>query len=409
MTDQAVLLAAGLSAGLLVLLLLGLAVYRLLKQQQQKCQSQYEELPSTRPSAPGPSAPVIPVSQNSWATPREIPFQLPPRCPTQPEWSRTEGEERKMEAQKDLLAPRGSLSVSGWYPVGTVLAGLYSDPPLNEVMAPPPGMAPRLCFSVEYRHSSEQLVVSLLRLSNLPPRFHGNVTLAELRLLPDDRRSRQAKARGTGPDPEFNNLFIFQVSAVRVPRSTLSVCVLSTEQDGRRRAVGRILFPLEGELGQAGRVLWRDLETEGDTQCSDLGDVQISLCYSPALQRLSVVVLRARGLQLLPDAGVCVQVSLQIHSQVVKSKRSCVVKGESEPSFSHRTTFKLRPQHLEEACLRVELQQPSSVHSEPPPILGMLVLGPFMYARGPQLQHWMDMVSSPQDAIKRWHGLGRAS
>lgn len=169
------------------------------------------------------------------------------------------------------------------------MAGLYSDPPLNEVVAPPPGMATRLCFSVEYRHSTEQLTVSLLRLSNLPPRFHGNVILVELRLLPDDRRSRQAKARGTGPDPEFNNLFIFQVSlqtcrkalkkmcffkvffpsqvsVARVPRSTLSVCVLSTEQDGKRRAVGRVLFPLEGELGQAGRVLWRDLETEEDTQ-----------------------------------------------------------------------------------------------------------------------------------------------
>lgn len=100
---------------------------------------------------------------------------------------------------------------SGWYPVGTVLAGLYSGPPLSEVVAPPPGMATRLCFSVEYRHSSEQLLVSLLRLGNLPPRFHGNVTLVELRLLPDDRRPRQAKARSTGPDPEFNDCFIFQV------------------------------------------------------------------------------------------------------------------------------------------------------------------------------------------------------
>lgn len=99
---------------------------------------------------------------------------------------------------------------SGWYPVGAVLTGLYSDPPLNEVVAPPPGMATRLCFSVEYRHSSEQLMVSLLRLGNLPPRFHGNVTLVEMRLLPDDRRPRQAKARGTGPDPEFNDCFIFQ-------------------------------------------------------------------------------------------------------------------------------------------------------------------------------------------------------
>lgn len=57
-----------------------------------------------------------------------------------------------------------------------------------------------------------------------------------------------------------------QVSALRVLRSTLSVCVLSVEQDGKRHVVGRVLFPLEGEFGQAGRVLWRDLETEEDPQ-----------------------------------------------------------------------------------------------------------------------------------------------
>lgn len=61
-------------------------------------------------------------------------------------------------------------------------------------------------------------------------------------------------------------MFPPQVSVVCVPHSTLSVCVLSVEQDGKRRAVGRVLFPLEGELGHAGRVLWRDLETEDDTQ-----------------------------------------------------------------------------------------------------------------------------------------------
>lgn len=93
------------------------------------------------------------------------------------------------------------------------MAGLYTVAPLNEVVAPPPGMATRLCFSVEYRHRSEQLMVSLLRLANLPPHFHGNVTLVELRLLPDDRRPRQAKARGTGPDPEFCDCLIFQARA----------------------------------------------------------------------------------------------------------------------------------------------------------------------------------------------------
>ncbi|XP_076616554.1 synaptotagmin-15 [Chaetodon auriga] len=414
MEDQVLPLAVGLSVGLLLLLLCLVVYYLWRRRRRRRRKSQYEELLTTVPSVPACSAPVILVSQGSWATPREIPFTLPPRFITQNQCDLKneedkEVEEIKMEARRDILAHRGSLSVSRWYPVGTVLAGLYSVPPLNEVVAPPPGMATRLCFSVEYRHSREQLMVSLLRLGNLPPRFHGNVTLVELRLLPDDRRPRQAKARGTGPDPEFNDCFVFQVSGVCVSQSTLSVCVLSVEQDGKRHAVGRVLFPLEGELGQAGRVLWRDLETEDDTQCSELGDLQVSLSYSPTLQRLSVAVLRARGLQLLTDAGVCVQVSLQIHTQVVKIKRSCVVKGENNPYFSHRMTFKLRSQHLDEACLRFELLQPSDVRSEPPALLGVLVLGPFMYARGPQLQHWMDMVNTPQEPVKLWHGLGRAT
>lgn len=121
-------------------------------------------------------------------------------------------------------------------------------------------------------------------------------------------------------------------------------------------------------------------------QRPEQGEVHVSLCYSPSLQRLHVVVLKARGLQPLTDAGmkpstlplrpcswntqrvcvcwagVCVQVSLQIHAQVVKIKRSGVVKGEADPSFSHRMTFKLHSRHLDEACLRLELQS-RSIHS----------------------------------------------
>lgn len=166
----------------------------------------------------------------------EIPFTVPPRFTTQNQCEQKEAQEMKMEVRRDVMAHRGSLSVSsrslyptcisqtldprtlipsprptGWFPVGTLRAGLYSDLALGQVVAPPPGMATRLCFSVEYRPSSEQLTVSLLRLANLPPCFHGNVTLVEVWLLPDDRRPRRAKARGTGPDPEFSDCFIFQV------------------------------------------------------------------------------------------------------------------------------------------------------------------------------------------------------
>lgn len=61
-------MAVGLSVGLLLLLLLGLMVYCLWKKKKKKGPSQYEELPPIAPSVPACSAPVILVSQSSWAT-----------------------------------------------------------------------------------------------------------------------------------------------------------------------------------------------------------------------------------------------------------------------------------------------------------------------------------------------------
>ncbi|XP_049615019.1 synaptotagmin-15 [Syngnathus scovelli] len=400
------MVSVGLIAGLLVLLLfilllLGLVMFYLWRWKRRRDRRQYLELVAAVPHVPSCTPLVIPVSQDSCAKPGDIPFMLPPRFPI-PRKDTEKSEDKAEVTKMDLLAHRGSLCVQSWYPVGTVLAGLYS----GKVVAPPPGMATRLCFSVEYRYGGEQLAVSLFRLGNLPPRFHSNITLVQLRLLPDDRRPRQAKSRGTGPDPEFNDYFLFQVTAARVSQSTLSVSVLSVSHDGKRHAVGQVLFPLQGELGQAGRVLWRDLDTENHHHCSELGEVLVSLSYNPTLQRLSVEVPKARGMQPLMDAGVCVRASLQIHTQVVKIKSSGVVKGDSEPEFELRTSFKLRAEHVDEACLRLEVRRETDyVPSEPSIPLGVVVLGPFMYARGPQLQHWMDMVNTPLKPVKVWHGL----
>ncbi|XP_054609455.1 synaptotagmin-15 isoform X3 [Dunckerocampus dactyliophorus] len=396
-----VLVAVCLTAGLLVLLLLGFVMFYLWRRARDR--RQYQDLVAAVPPIPVCTAPVLLVSQGSWVKPAEIPFTLPPlfTTPNQINLETEEGEEKVEVMKMDVLTHRGSLSVQSWYPVGTVLAGLYSNPALSKVVAPPPGIATRLCFSVEYRYSSEQLAVSLLRLGNLPPRFHGNVTLVQLRLLPEDRRPRQAKARCTGPDPEFNECFLFQVSGGRVTRSTLSVCVLSVSHDSKRHAVGRVLFPLQGELGQAGRVLWRDLETEDHNHCSEWGDMLVSLCYSPSLQRLSVEVVRARGLQLLTDSG---GKSSGCHVNPDNLDHLCVLQV-----CVCRMTFKLRAEHMDEACLQFVVQQPHDIHSEPSIPLGLLVLGPFMYARGPQLQHWMDMVNTAQEPVKVWHGLGRAT
>uniref|UniRef100_A0A4W4EI29 C2 domain-containing protein n=1 Tax=Electrophorus electricus TaxID=8005 RepID=A0A4W4EI29_ELEEL len=411
-------LAGCLVAALLFLMLIGLTVYLLWKRRQD--QRQHHQLISTNPTIPSCS-PVFQMPQSSSYGSAEVPFFLPPRFKNSSHAGATEGREENEEQRENYqhYTQRGSLTVGSWFPLGSLRPDLYRLPSEPSEWAQPSGCTVRLCFAVQYQQEQEQLVVSLLQAANLPAHCQGNATLVKLQLLPsDDRRHCQAKAQSKGCQPQFNDSFVFQVSSNSIEQCTLSLSMYSVDRLRKHHMVGRILFPLRHyELKEAsGKVLWRDLESESELLLSKHGDIQVSLNYNQSLQRLTVVVLRARGLQYLSNAGVCVQVSLQIHTQVVKTKWTSVAKG-SEPTFNEKMTFRLLPLHLDAACLSLELQQSvpqesdrcqPSTSTHATLSLGVVVIGPFMYARGKALEHWNEMVSKSQELVKQWHGLGLA-
>lgn len=76
------------------------------------------------------------------------------------------------------------------------------------------------------------------------------------------------------------------------------------------------------------------------SQCSELGDVQVSLCYSPTLQRLSVVVVKARGLQPLTAAGRGPRQEKSVSSVSFSSFRRKSVRT-SEDEFQNLWDFSL--------------------------------------------------------------------
>ncbi|TSK14796.1 Synaptotagmin-15 [Bagarius yarrelli] len=325
-------------------------------------------------------------------------------------------EEDQWEQHPHLHSQRGSLTIGSWFPLGSLRPDLYQLPEEPSEWAQPSGSTVRLCFAAQYHQEQEQLVVSLLRAANLPAQCQNNATLIKLQLMPsEDRHHRQAKARCKGCHPQFNDTFVFQVSNYSVDQFTLHMSLYTVDRLKKHNLVGYVLFPLRhSELQKAvGKVLWRDLEIESDLPLSKHGNIQVSLNYSQTLQRLTVVVLRARGLQCPCNADVSVQVSLQIHTQLVKTKWTAVTKG-INPTFNEKLTFRLLPRQLDAACLSLEVQQ---VDSEAPTVvpssrirtpisLGLLVIGPFMYARGRELEHWNEMINKSQELVKQWHGLG---
>ncbi|KAI7797067.1 synaptotagmin-15 [Triplophysa rosa] len=403
-----VALACGLSAAFLLLLLAGLSVYLLWRKRQ--AQILYRGLIPTTPTIPRCTTPVLQTSQNGSYGSGDVPFIVPPRFKRASQIKeKREGREdaEEWEHHPDLHTQRGSLTVGSWFPLGRLRPDLYQLPEEPGEWALPNGSAVRLWFALRYQDEREQLVVSLLRAANLPSLCQGNITLVKLQLLPsDERRHRQAKAKRKGRHPTFNDSFVFQVSNSCVDQCSVHMSLFTVEQR-KHHLIGQILIPLRHtELKEAaGKVQWRDLDNESDQPLSKNGDIQVSLNYNPSLHRLTVVVLRARGLQCGSDAGVCVQVSLKIHTQVVRNKWTTVAKG-INPSFNERLTFRLLPMQLDTACLSLQLQQPIT---EEPVSLGVVVIGPFMYARGRELDHWNDMVSKPQELVREWHALGMAS
>ncbi|XP_076854674.1 synaptotagmin-15 isoform X2 [Brachyhypopomus gauderio] len=416
MAGPLVALAGCVLGAVLFLALIALTIYLLWKRRQD--QRQYQQLISTSPTIPS-CTPVLQTPASSsygWPNLTVNPTRANsthPGAMDGREEDEEEGQDRRHHVQ------RGSLTVGSWFPLGSLRPDLYRLPSEPSEWVQPGGSTVRLCFAVQYQQEHEQLVVSLLRAANLPAHYQGNATLIKLHLLPsDDRRHRQARAQSNGCHAQFKDSFVFQVSYNSIDQCTLSLSVYSVDRLRKHHMMGRILFPLRHcDLREAsGKVLWRDLETGRDLLLSKHGDIQVSLNYNRSLQRLTVVVLRARGLQCLTDAGVCVQVSLQIHTQVVKTKWTSAAKG-SEPTFNEKMTFRLLPLHLDAACLCLELQQvhlqdsdqrPPSTSTQTPTSLGVVVIGPFMYARGSALEHWNEMVSKSQELVRQWHGLGLA-
>ncbi|CAL1599562.1 unnamed protein product [Knipowitschia caucasica] len=372
--------------------------------------------------------PLVPqgpwTTSGPWTTPAGVPFEIPPRFfSRKPEEVQLKDLEQRPDPDPEPgpgtgqepgpgveLQPgqnhRGSLSVSSWYPLGSVVSSLYPSSP-----ASPP--SPLICFSLQYRPDSEQLLVSLLRLSNLPPGLCSD-TMIQLRLLPEDRRHLLARARTTGTRTtetkttgttgavaEFHHSTVFQVSPQVASVSTLSLSVLSLSPDSDHRPVGRVDVPLRGHLCHTGRVQWKALQTHHEAQSAGVGEVLVSLSHNASAHRLTAAVVRARGLK--DNIGLVVQVSVQVQSQL-KSRRGPVLDSEDDPRINQNFSFKLKPSRAEQSCVRVEVLHQDQRTGVVP--LGALILGPFMFARGPQLSHWTEALGAAGGAVERWHQLG---
>ncbi|EPY84320.1 synaptotagmin XV-like protein [Camelus ferus] len=260
--------------------------------------------------------------------------------------------------------------------VGTINPELYKFPGDKSETNFPEGCLGWLWFSVEYQQEVERLL---------------------------------SKTRRRTSSPQFDEHFIFQVSSKSVTQRVLRFLVYHVDRQRKHQLLGQVLFPLKEILERDGQcIIWRDLEAESlEVQPpSEFGDLQFCLSYSDCLNRLTVVVLRAKGLWLQEDASfvsVFVKVSLINHNKFVKCKKTSAVLGSADPVYNETFSFRADPTELDTASLRLTVLQ--SVEGDKSHELGRVMVGPYMYTRGKELEHWNEMLSKPKELVRRWHEL----
>uniref|UniRef100_A0A8C6R8T6 Synaptotagmin-15 n=1 Tax=Nannospalax galili TaxID=1026970 RepID=A0A8C6R8T6_NANGA len=413
MEEQLASVIGGIVGGLLLLLLLigvSCCLWRRL------CATfAYEELPETLDSATTTASSrqgdrFCQYTRTPPSRPPSVPFVVPP---SHQGWMPLHSGDWALAPQHPYLAPEhlpyasSANNPAGTYVVGTINPELYNSPEDRSKTHLPDGCLGRLWFSVEYQET-ERLLVGLIKAQQLQAPSETCSPLVKLHLLPDERRFLQSKTKCKTCNPQFDEHFIFQVSSKSVTQRVLKFSVYHVDRQKKHQLLGQVLFPLKNETlaRDCHRIIWRDLEAETLEPPSEFGDLQFCLCYNDYLSRLTVVVLWAKGLQLQEDrsvASVFVKVSLMNHNKFVKCKRTTAVLGSINPVYNETFSFKANINELDTASLSLMVLQSTEGDKSHP--LGRVVVDPYMYARGRELEHWDEMLRKPKELVKCWHAL----
>lgn len=296
--------------------------------------------------------------------------------------------------------------------LGTVQPDLYRESD-DEDTTIPTGMNGRLWFSVHYRSDAQELDVNLVKAKHLSGRGLNNTSrdpFVRIYLLPDEENYLQSKVRRRTLSPKFNEKFTFQVEESDLCNRTLRMSIYDVDKRKVRHTLGHVIIPLDKIDLESNMLIWRDLESSALQTPTIRGEIQITLSCNPINGRIKTTVCRLRNIQGIDsgEAGIYTRVLLYHGRKHVKTKRTSLQHfnpAAGDVIFDESFAFGVSGRFFDSCSFEfvvVVAGQSPLVKDE---ILGHVIIGPFMYARGEQLLHWQEMLTNQRSPVTKWHGL----
>ncbi|XP_014679268.1 PREDICTED: synaptotagmin-15-like, partial [Priapulus caudatus] len=160
------------------------------------------------------------------------------------------------------------------------------------------------------------------------------------------------------------------ISMRSLEERTLKFSLYDVDRHKKHNVIGHVLYHLRDlELAKDGRTIFkRDLEKE------------------------------------VNEVHSVVKVTMSHQNKPVKTKKTGVVKRSRDPAYNESFSFKLEADKLSTTSIAVVVMK-----YEPPPkadkLIGRVVLGSYMFARGKELEHWNEMTANQKEQIQQSHAL----
>ncbi|EFN88067.1 Synaptotagmin-3 [Harpegnathos saltator] len=217
-----------------------------------------------------------------------------------------------------------------------------------------------------YDENAGILTVRLIEAHDLRARELSDIAdpYAKIRLLPDRSNVWQTTIHRRTLNPVFDEDFVFEVTPESsLAGRTLEILLYDFDAFTRHRGLGYVQLPLSSVAD-----LSTDLVTitkpvlrygaEGGFKAPPLGELMVSISYHPSIEKLTIIVVRARNLPVLDDlanANPFVRVSLIQDGKSLKKKKSGIQREATSPVWNDILSFDISSDVLSKCILQLSV------------------------------------------------------
>lgn len=294
-------------------------------------------------------------------------------------------------------------------------------------VASPVHFESRLAYSVKFDRMTSKLHIRIIQLGNFrvtapesptapyvkvrvyktPKHFFTFKTKTARDLVPNNLEAEvQTKIQRRTDNPVFNEGFEVKVEESELSAITIKFLVCDFDKFSRHVVIGEVTRDLSKfPVNVNEETLFND-QLIGHTE-ENLGELHVALMYLPTAEKLSVMVLNAKGLRSFegPKRNIetYVKIMMMYDGRPLKKTKTSSKSNDLNPVFNETFVFDVPPYQLDKVYFGITVIGVDKDKEDGRHMLGRLYIG--VNFDPTVREQWLEMVNNARKQVACWHKL----